>query len=100
MLGVAILALTGCGNKDEGIVGSWSYSIYGSTEYVYTFNADKTGNYDAGGSVKNFTYEDKGYKVLIMYDGATMASEFEYRIEENKLIIKDSFGNDVEYVIK
>ena len=35
-----------------------------------------------------------------MYDGATMASEFEYRIEENKLIIKDSFGTDVEYVKK
>ena len=34
MLIVAILALTGCGNKDEGIVGSWSYSRYGSTEYV------------------------------------------------------------------
>lgn len=100
MLVVAVFALTGCGNKDEGIVGSWEYSGYGTTKYVYTFNADKTGNYDAGGSVKNFKYEDSGDKVTITYDGATMSNEFEYKIEGNKLIIKDSFGNDVEYVKK
>ena len=44
-----------------------------------------------------FTYEDDGKKVSILYNGNTVASDFEYRIEGDKLIIKDSFGKDVEY---
>ena len=96
---VGLLILAGCGEKkDEGIVGSWSYNPYGSTEYIYTFNADKTGSYSAGGTAMDFTYEDDGTKVSILYTGNTVASSYEYRIEEGKkLFIKDSFGSELEY---
>ena len=102
MLAIAVLVLTGCGEKEEeakGIVGSWSYSPYG-TEYTYTFNSDKTGSYSVSGTAMPFTYEDQGDKVTILYNGNTVPSTFAYRIEGNKLIIKDSFGTDVEYTKK
>ena len=47
-----------------------------------------------------FTYKDKGEEVEILYKGNTMANTFKYRIEGKKLIIKDSFDNDVEYTKK
>ena len=94
ILFVCVIALTGC-NKSKGLVGSWDHD-----GYVYTFNEDKTGNYDAKGTKMEFTYEDKGDKVSILYKGNTAASEFEYKIDGKKLIIKDSFGTDVEYTKK
>ena len=44
-----------------------------------------------------FTYKDDGKKVSILYKGNTSPLELEYKIEGKKLIIKDSFGSDVEY---
>ena len=98
MIAIAALTLTGCGKKNDGsIVGSWeSTGTYGSS-YVYKFNEDKTGAYSVYGIDMPFTYEDDGSKVTILYDGNTISNSFEYRIEGNKLIIKDSFGSDVEY---
>jgi len=52
------------------------------------------------GNVMNFTYEADGSKVSILYEGNTAPLELNYRIEENKLIITDSFGADVEYIRK
>ena len=94
-LAVAVVILTGCGSKSKGLVGQWGYS-----SYVYTFNEDKTGSYDAFGTVMNFTYEDKGDTVSILYEGNTSPLELKYRIEKDKLIITDSFGEDVEYTKK
>lgn len=92
----SVFITTGCGKKDGNtIVGSWDHS-----GFVYTFNKDKTGSYDALGNKMNFTYEDDGKKVSILYTGNTDASSYEYKIEGKKLIIKDSFGNDVEYTRK
>ena len=91
-----VFMVTGCEKKDSNsIVGSWDHS-----GFVYTFNKDKTGSYDALGNKMNFTYEDDGKKVSILYTGNTAASSYEYKIEGKKLIIKDSFGNDVEYTRK
>lgn len=93
--------MSGCNERhksekvDSSIIGSWEHS-----GYVYTFNKDKTGSYDANGAKMNFTYEDDGVQVSILYDGNTSASDFAYKIEGKKLIIKDSFGNDVEYTKK
>lgn len=96
MLAASALILTGCGEKqDKGLVGKWEYS-----SYVYTFNEDKTGNYSMGGQSKEFTYEDKGTEVSILYTGNTSPLVLKYRIEGNKLIVTDSFGKDVEYVKK
>ena len=90
-----ITFLTACGNKAEGIVGTWNQGIYG-----YTFNSDDTGYYAVGDTKMEFTYEDNGNAVKILYTGNTMASTYEYKIEGNKLIIKDSLGKDVEYIRK
>lgn len=91
-----IFMTSGCGRKDTNtIVGSWDHS-----GFVYTFNKDKTGSYDALGNKMSFTYEDDGKKVSILYTGNTAASSYEYKIEGKKLIIKDSFGQDVEYTRK
>ena len=100
---VGAFALVGCGNTktnnkvSKSIIGSWEYKDGG---YVYTFNKDKTGSYTAGSTVMKFTYEDDGKKVSILYEGNTIAGEYEYKIVGNKLIIKDSFGSDVEYIKK
>ncbi len=97
----SILLLSGCGKNEDSrkqsnkIIGSWKHS-----GYVYTFNEDKTGSYTAYGSEMKFTYEDDGKKVKILYNGNTIPGTYEYRIEGDKLIIKDSFGNDLEYIKK
>lgn len=80
--------------KAGAIIGSWEYDIGG---YVYTFNADGTGNYTAGSTVMNFTYEDDGKTVKILYTGNTTPNEFAYTVSGNTLSIEDSFGSKVEY---
>lgn len=97
---IAMVTLVGCDSSknDKGLVGSWEYKD--SSGYIYKFNDDLTGSYTAFGTEMKFTYEDKGDKVSILYDGNTMSSEFEYKIENNQLTIKDSFGSDVIYVRK
>lgn len=92
-----IFTLAGCGkNSDKSdkapIIGSWDHS-----GYVYTFNEDKTGSYEVFGNTMNFTYEDDGSKVSILYKGNTVPGTYEYKIDGDKLIIKDSFGDDVIY---
>lgn len=99
ILVAALFVLTGCGEKKEEantIIGSWK----NASGYTYTFNEDNTGTYSIDGRYSEFTYEDKGDKVSILYYGNTKASEYEYRIKGNKLIIKDSLGVDVEYTKK
>ena len=44
-----------------------------------------------------FTYKDNGKAVEILYTGNTDASTYEYKIDGDMLIIKDSLGNDVKY---
>lgn len=98
IMAIAALTLTGCENKKNSapsLIGSWDHS-----GYVYKFNEDKTGSYSAYSTEMKFTYEDKGDKVVISYEGTTSPNEFGYRIEGNKLIIKDSFGEDVVYTKK
>ena len=99
ILVAALFVLAGCGEKKDetkGIIGSWQHKL----GYTYTFNEDKTGTYSIDGRFSEFTYEDKGDRVSILYYGNTNASEYKYRIEGNKLIIKDSLGSDVEYTKK
>ncbi len=86
------------GKASKGaIVGSWEYTDGG---YTYTFNKDGTGSYSAGDTVMEFTYEDSGDKVSILYTGNTVASEYAYTISGDTLSIEDSFGDKVEYVKK
>lgn len=75
------------------LVGTWSYS----DDYVYTFNADGTGNYKVGTTDMPFTYTDNGTAVAITFEGNTAPMELNYTIDGSKLTITDSFGEPVVY---
>ncbi len=96
LVGIVALVLcftvVGCGKKDP-IVGKWAYGS-GST-FVFTFNEDKTCNYTGNG--KNCTYTIDGNKLSILYEGETATFDTTFRIEDDKLIITDSFDNEVTY---
>lgn len=101
--------VTGCGNQKANetaaateaekitLVGQWQYENGG---YVYTFNEDGTGNYNAFGTPLNFTYTDKGTSIELKYEDVDGPSTYEYTIEGNTLTIKDDFGQDVKYIRK
>lgn len=87
----------GNGAQAGSVVGSW---VYVNGGYTYTFNADGTGSYEAGSTVMEFTYEDTGSTLSILFKGNTMASEYAYTINGNTLSIEDSFGDTVQYTKK
>ena len=85
--------------KDCPIVGQWQYE--GGGDYIYYFNADRTGKYEIGSPQPLlFTYEIKGDKLYILFKDNTGPTELGWRIEGNKLIIVDSFGSEVVYIKK
>ena len=95
----AMFALTGCkNNKKEDakdpIVGSWKYENGG---YTYTFKEDGTGDYSYYSTKMEFTYKTEGNKLSITYNGSTAPFETEFKIDGDKLNIKDSFGKDTIY---
>lgn len=94
MIFVLTIILVGCGK--EGLVGSWQSEAY-SGAYVYTFNADGTGIYNASGNKMEFTYTTDGEKISILYPGNTVPFESTYKIDGNSLNIVDSFGKDTIY---
>lgn len=93
-----LVIMTGC-KDSKSIVGKWGYYDGKNVkdDVYYEFGKDNKGSYSFYGSNMKFTYEDKGNKVSIKYDGNTSASEFEYSIDKDTLTIKDSFGSDVIY---
>lgn len=91
------LLLVGCGKKEEEkkkdpIIGDWAHG-----SYVYTFNEDKSCQYDVAGTIMKCTYTVDGDKLSILYEGDTVPFETTFKIEGKTLTIKDSFDNDVEY---
>ncbi len=91
---VLTVMVTGCGSK--GIIGRWKAEGF-SADYYYIFNEDNTCAYEMVGAKMDCTYKDDGTKIEILYSGNTNSSTYEYKIEGNKLIIKDSLGSDVTY---
>lgn len=85
--------------RTNPIVGRWKYtdSDLGDlgVSFIYTFNADGTGNYDMSGTVMNFTYTTDGNRITITYDSGPF--ETEYEINGNILNVKDSGGSDTLY---
>lgn len=94
---VSSLLLTGCGSNS--IVGTWNYYKEGNTssDIYYTFNKGNTGSYTYAGNSRMFTYEDRGTKIVITYEGDSGSSEYDYSINKGILTIKDSMGSDVTY---
>ncbi len=89
---VALFVVVGCSKKDP-IVGKWAY---GSGEsFMFTFNSDGTCHYTANN--KDCTYKVDGDKLAITYEGSDAPFETTFKIEDNKLTIKDSFDNEVVY---
>ena len=81
--------------SSESIIGQWEH-----LSYVYTFNEDKTGTYNASGISMNFEYEINDKNLSILFNGNTDPTILNYRINGNKLTITDSFGEDVIYTKK
>ena len=94
----AIFVLTGCGetSSKNPLVGNWKNDSYG-TSFIYTFNEDGTGKYDAAGTIMEFTYTTDGNQISILYTGNTEAFETEYSIDGDTLNVKDSVGKDTLY---
>ena len=98
---IGVFTLSGCDKKESKkeetskIVGKWAHG-----DFIYTFNKDNTGVYDAAGTKMEFTYEDNGKEISFLYTGNTEPLVLKYKIDGKKLIIKDSFDNDVEYTKK
>jgi uncharacterized lipoprotein YehR (DUF1307 family) len=104
LLGILLVALvaiaiivSGCGDNSSdsngnSIVGVWAYN-----SFVYTFNSDKTGDYDVAGTKMDFTYEAKNGDLSILYSGNTIPYETTFRIDGKTLYLMDSFGEEVAY---
>ncbi|MBQ1351880.1 MAG: hypothetical protein IIY71_04070 [Oscillospiraceae bacterium] len=97
VLACSLFAACGAGGGSSNpLVGDWASETFDG-KFIYTFNDDGTGNYDAAGTAMPFTYTDEDGKLTILYDGNDIPFETEYTISGKTLTIKDSLGNDVVY---
>lgn len=81
----------------DPLVGKWQSKDL--PDYIYTFNADGTGQYDMAGKVLDLTYTTEDGKITISFtaDGYTPVT-LNYELNGDKLNIKDSFGKDTFYI--
>ena len=93
LLFICLILVTACGKKE--IVGSWQSELGG---YIYTFNEDGTGSYTKGVVNMEFTYETDEDKLIILYKGNSQPFETTYKLDGQKIYIKDSFGKDNTYI--
>lgn len=84
-------------SANDPIVGKWQSEKL--PDYVYTFNADGTGQYDMAGNILELTYTTEDGKITISFtaDGYTPVT-LNYELDGDKLNIKDSFGSDTFYL--
>ena len=87
---------------DGAIVGEWETTIEGvDTVFTYTFKEDGTGSYVYGESNEPFTYTAKSGQLSIQFEGENMMPwDTTFKIDGDKLIVKDSLGEDVVYTRK
>ena len=97
LVSVAVFAFAGCIGKANDLVGYWKNDELGY-DFVYTFNADGTGNYDAAGTQMPFTYKLDGNKISFLYDGYTETLDTTFTVNGDELVIKDS--NDLDTIYK
>lgn len=93
------LVLTGCGKEEmkDPIIGTWEYE--GGLKAIYVFEEDGKGTYTLGtdAAKQEITYTKDDKKIAITYGNSTVPFETEYKVEDDTLIIMDSFGNEVKY---
>ena len=80
---------------DNMLIGCWESAQLSFCSY--NFLPDGEGFYSFGMGKKGFTYTDNGESVTIHFNGDFMPSIFKYTIEEDVLLIEDSFGTPVKY---
>lgn len=77
------------------ICGRWE--AVGFSCFAYNFLPDGTGYYSMAEAKKEFTYTDNADSVTIHFSGDLISSTFKYTIEDDILLIEDSFGALVKY---
>ena len=83
-------------DASQSIVGSWSTMLYGD-EYVYTFNEDGSGVYNAAGKEMKLKYSTKDGIYYETFEGSSATVEHPYRVENNQFIVQDSYGQEIVY---
>ena len=98
LLLLCVFTLVGCTKeeKKDPIIGKWEAKL-GTYSYVYTFNEDKTCEYNAAGTIMKCTYTIDGDKISILYDGNTVSFDTTFEITNDKLNVRDSNGKDTFY---
>lgn len=68
-------------------------------DYIYTFNADGTGQYDMAGKILELGYTTEEGTITISFheEGYTPVT-LRYELDGDTLNIKDSFGSDTIYL--
>ena len=79
-------------NGPAAIKGQWAHDTY-----VYTFNEDGSGTYDASGTLMKFKFTAENGKLSITYEGNTEPLVLDYELKGDVLNVKDSFGKDTLY---
>lgn len=100
----SIFILGGCG-KDykKELIGTWVFTDPdGAYSARYILKEDGTGTYTITvGEVsdeKNITYKTDGKVIYMTFENDTDVFENKYRIENNNLIVTDSFGTESVFV--
>ncbi len=97
---VGAFAITACGSSQaKELVGTWKNdTTLKGYEFIYTFNEDGTGKYDAAGTVMNFTYKIDGNKISFKFTDEDMETlDTTFSIDGDTLNVKDSNNEDVFY---
>ena len=96
---VMCFALVGCGkaNSNKEIVGQWKNDETGY-DFIYTFNKDGTGEYDAAGTIMKFKYTINGDKISFKYTDEDMETlDTTFSIDGDTLNVKDVSNEDTLY---
>jgi len=78
------------------ILGCWASDSLSFCSY--NFLPDGAGFYSFCNAKKEFTYTANRESVTIHYIGDSFPSTFKYTVEDNILMIEDSFGNLIKYI--
>lgn len=99
VLVITLFSITACGKKKNELVGSWKYdTTIKGYDFIYTFNEDGTGKYDAAGTILKFTYKVDGNKISFKYTGENMETwDTTFSVKGDTLNVKDSNNEDTLY---
>ena len=82
----------------DPLAGKWQSKDL--PDYIYTFNADGTGQYDMAGKVLELGYEttEEGTITISFHEEGYTPVTLRYELDGDTLNIKDSFGSDTIYL--